>query len=34
MGRWGRMADVGAGRIDFGKILQHRQAAGLRHFYV
>jgi sugar phosphate isomerase/epimerase len=34
MDRRGEMADVGAGRIDFGKILQHRKAAGLRHFFV
>lgn len=30
----GEMADVGAGRIDFRKILRYREAAGLRHFYV
>lgn len=34
MDRRGEMADVGAGRIDFRKILHHRAEAGLRHFYV
>jgi sugar phosphate isomerase/epimerase len=34
MDRRGEMADVGAGRIDFGKILQRRAEAGLRHFFV
>jgi len=34
MDRRGKMADVGAGRIDFGEILRHRESAGLRHFYV
>jgi len=34
MDRRRKMADVGAGRIDFRKILRHREAAGLRHFYV
>jgi sugar phosphate isomerase/epimerase len=30
----GRMADVGAGRLDFRAILGRREQAGLRHFYV
>jgi sugar phosphate isomerase/epimerase len=34
MDRRGEMVDVGAGRIDFRRILQRRKAAGLRHFYV
>ncbi len=34
MDRRGAMADVGSGRIDFRKILQSRETAGLRHFYV
>ena len=34
MDRRGEIADVGAGRIDFGKILQRRAEAGLRHFFV
>ena len=34
MDRRSGMTDVGAGRIDFRKILHHREAAGLRHFYV
>jgi sugar phosphate isomerase/epimerase len=34
MDRRGEMADVGAGRIDFRKILRKRAEAGLRHFYV
>ena len=34
MDRRGGMADVGAGRIDFQRILRRRSEAGLRHFYV
>jgi sugar phosphate isomerase/epimerase len=34
MDRRGEMVDVGAGRIDFRRILHQRKAAGLRHFYV
>ncbi len=34
MDRRGEMTEVGAGRIDFRKILHYREAAGLRHFYV
>lgn len=30
----GDMADVGAGRLDFGALLRRRDEAGLRHFYV
>lgn len=30
----GRMADVGAGRLDFRSILRRRERAGLRHYYV
>ena len=34
MDRGGRMADVGAGRLDFRAILERRVQAGLRHYYV
>jgi sugar phosphate isomerase/epimerase len=34
MDRRGEMTEVGAGRIDFGKILQQREVAGLRHYFV
>jgi sugar phosphate isomerase/epimerase len=34
MGWLGRIAEVGAGRIDFPPILRARTQAGLRHFYV
>jgi sugar phosphate isomerase/epimerase len=34
MDRGGEMVDVGAGRIDFRRILHQWKAAGLRHFYV
>jgi sugar phosphate isomerase/epimerase len=30
----GEMTDVGQGRLDFGRILEHRDSSGLRHFFV
>jgi sugar phosphate isomerase/epimerase len=34
MDQGGDMADVGAGRLDFRAIIQRREQAGLRHFFV
>ena len=34
MDKFGRMADVGSGEIDFAEIFSHAGTAGFEHFFV